>query len=56
MNMIISNGKKTEKSRIMKNGSKMVRSRRNIEETREICETAYWNLAKCVENWKEMIT
>ena len=40
----------------MENSCKMERNKRKTEETREICETATWNLAKCVANWKEKAT
>ena len=34
----------------------MERSKRKIEETRDIFETATRNIAKCVANWEEKTT
>ena len=34
----------------------MERNNGNNEETREICETATRNIAKCVANWEEQTT
>ncbi len=48
--------KRPQNLTIMENSSKMERNKRKTEETREICETATWNLAKCVANGKEKAT